>query len=68
MSDNSFGTTFGPSSPGAINLASGDTGNVDTSLTANGPSLATPAAPNADLDANGKGRLLANQRCAALLG
>jgi phospholipase C len=30
MSDNSFGTTFGPSSPGAINLVSGDTGNVDT--------------------------------------
>jgi phospholipase C len=30
MSDNSFGTTFGPSSPGAINLVSGDTGGVDT--------------------------------------
>jgi phospholipase C len=28
MSDNSFGTTFGPSSPGAINLASGNTGGV----------------------------------------
>jgi phospholipase C len=28
MSDNSFGTTFGPSSPGAINLAAGDTGDV----------------------------------------
>jgi phospholipase C len=28
MSDNFFGTTFGPSSPGAINLVSGDTGNV----------------------------------------
>ncbi len=28
MSDKSFGTTFGPSSPGAINLASGNTGNV----------------------------------------
>src|SRR5690242_20807228 len=27
MSDNSYGTTFGPSSPGAINLASGNTGN-----------------------------------------
>ena len=55
MSDNSFGTTFGPSSPGAINFASGDTGNVDTSHTANVPSLATSVAPNADLDANGKG-------------
>jgi phospholipase C len=28
MSDNSFGTTFGPSSPGAINLVAGDTGGV----------------------------------------
>src|SRR5215471_18298417 len=28
MSDNSFGTMFGPSSPGAINLISGDTGGV----------------------------------------
>jgi hypothetical protein len=28
MSDNSFGTTFGPSSPGAINLISGNTGTV----------------------------------------
>ena len=28
MSDNFFGTTFGPSAPGAINLVSGDTGNV----------------------------------------
>jgi len=55
MSDDSFGTTFGPSSPGAINLASGDTGNVDTAHSANIPSLATPTAPNADLTANGKG-------------
>jgi phospholipase C len=30
MSDNYFGTGFGPSTPGAINLASGDTGGVDT--------------------------------------
>src|SRR5215469_11614130 len=28
MSDNSFGTTFGPSAPGAINLVDGDTGGV----------------------------------------
>jgi phospholipase C len=28
MSDNFFGTTFGPSSPGAINLISGNTGGV----------------------------------------
>ena len=55
MSDDSFGTTFGPSSPGAINLASGDTGNVDTSHTANSPSISTPTSPNADLTSNGKG-------------
>jgi phospholipase C len=28
MSDNSFGTTFGPSTPGALNLVSGQTGGV----------------------------------------
>jgi phospholipase C len=28
MSDNSFGTTFGPSAPGAVNLVAGNTGNV----------------------------------------
>lgn len=31
MSDNSFGTTFGPSTPGMLNLVSGETGNVTTS-------------------------------------
>ena len=41
MSDNSFGTTFGPSAPGAINVVSGDTGNVDTAHEANNPSIAT---------------------------
>jgi phospholipase C len=55
MSDNSYGTTFGPSAPGAINLVSGDTGAVDTSHTANIPSLSTRAAPDGDLDADGKG-------------
>jgi phospholipase C len=55
MSDNSYGTTFGPSSPGAINLVSGDTGGVDMTHTANNPSIATPAAPNADLTADGRG-------------
>src|SRR5262249_19893088 len=35
MSDNSFNTTFGPSSPGAINLVSGNTGGVDMTHTAN---------------------------------
>jgi phospholipase C len=55
MSDNSYGTTFGPSSPGAINLVSGDTGGVDMTHTANNPSIATAAAPNADLTADGTG-------------
>ncbi|MEO9238636.1 MAG: alkaline phosphatase family protein, partial [Jatrophihabitantaceae bacterium] len=32
MSDNSFGTTFGPSSPGAINLVAGNTGTVGQSI------------------------------------
>ncbi len=52
MSDNSYGTTFGPSSPGAINLVSGDTGAVDMTHTANNPSQ---TGPNADLTADGKG-------------
>ncbi len=55
MSDNSYGTTFGPSSPGAINLASGNTGGVDMKHTANNPTISTPAAPNGDLTADGKG-------------
>jgi phospholipase C len=55
MSDNSYGTTFGPSSPGAISLVSGDTGEVDTAHEANSPSIATPTAPNADLTPNGLG-------------
>jgi phospholipase C len=55
MSDNSYGTTFGASAPGAINLASGDTGGVDMTHTANNPSIATAAAPNADLTPDGTG-------------
>jgi phospholipase C len=55
MSDNFFGTTFGPSSPGAINLVSGDTGGVDMTHTANSPSIATAAKPNADLTPDGHG-------------
>jgi phospholipase C len=55
MSDNSYGTTFGPSSPGAISVAAGDTGNVDMTHTANSPSVSTATAPNADLTANGNG-------------
>src|SRR3954449_11337568 len=55
MSDNSYGTTFGPSTPGAINLASGDTGGVYMGHTANNPSIATAAKPNADLTLDGQG-------------
>ena len=55
MSDNSHGTTFGPSAPGAINLISGDTGAVDMTHTADNPSKATTAAPDADLTADGNG-------------
>jgi phospholipase C len=55
MSDNSYSPTFGPSSPGAINLASGDTGDVDMTHTANSPSISTALKPNADLTENGKG-------------
>ena len=32
MSDNSYGTTFGPSTPGAINLISGQTNGVNATL------------------------------------
>jgi phospholipase C len=55
MSDNSWGTTFGPSAPGAINLVSGDTGEVDTGHMANNPSIATSTSPDADLTADGNG-------------
>jgi phospholipase C len=51
MSDNSYGTTFGPSSPGAVNLVSGNTGNVDTTHMVNHPSVG----PNSDLVADGNG-------------
>jgi phospholipase C len=47
MSDNFFGTTFGPSSPGAINLVSGNTGNVGIQI--NG------ANTNGDTVSDGKG-------------
>ena len=55
MSDNSFGTTFGPSAPGAINVTSGDTGNVDTSHMANNPSVSTPTSPDGDITPDGHG-------------
>jgi phospholipase C len=51
LSDNSYSTTFGPSSPGAINLVSGDSGGVDMTHTANNPSIG----PNEDLIGDGLG-------------
>jgi len=55
MSDNSFGTTFGPSAPGAINVTSGDTGNVDTSHMANNPSVSSSTSPDGDITPDGNG-------------
>jgi len=36
MSDNSYGTTFGPSTPGAVNLVSGQTGGVTGNINGTG--------------------------------
>jgi phospholipase C len=55
MSDNSFGTTFGPSAPGAVNLASGDTGAVDMAHTAMSPSVSSSSSPNGDITPDGLG-------------
>jgi phospholipase C len=55
ISDNSYGTTFGPSAPGAINLVAGDTGGVDPTHQANSPSISTPTSPNGDLTPDGNG-------------
>ncbi|HET9649755.1 MAG TPA: alkaline phosphatase family protein [Microlunatus sp.] len=45
MSDNSYGTTFGPSTPGALNLVSGQTSGFSTTssaVTANGSVVGDP--------------------------
>ncbi len=55
MSDNSYGTTFGPSAPGAINMVSGDTGGVDMTHAINSPSVSSATSPNGDLTADGQG-------------
>jgi phospholipase C len=59
MSDNSWETTFGPSAPGAINLVSGDTGDVDMNHTVNANLatqwIATSSAPNGDITPDGHG-------------
>jgi phospholipase C len=55
MSDNSYETTFGPSSPGAINLVSGDTGGIDTSHSVRGVLPVAPATTSFDAAADGTG-------------
>jgi phospholipase C len=55
MSDNSYSTTFGPSSPGALNLVSGNTGGVDTTHIVNSPSISTSTSPNGELTSDGLG-------------
>jgi phospholipase C len=40
MNDNSFGTTFGPSTPGAINVVSGQTNGVSKTLNGSGAVVA----------------------------
>ncbi len=59
LEDDSFGVTFGPSAPGAINVAAGDTGNVDTSHESGGPgnpvTVSTSTSPDGDITPDGKG-------------
>jgi len=56
LNDNSFGTTFGPSTPGAINVVSGDTGNFNLVNNAATPNSTTaPAAANTALVADAQG-------------
>jgi phospholipase C len=56
MNDNSFSTTFGPSSPGAINLVSGDTGGVDTTRVTSGALPTPPATTSGDVAGVGDGK------------
>ena len=68
MSDNSYGTTFGPSAPGAINLVSGDTGNVDMTHTDPTGVDLDRHRPRRRRHARRPRRLLADQRRPAVLG
>ena len=51
LNDNSFGSTFGPSTPGALNLIAGTTGNLvcggDSGDTYNSPGPCSPTSPPA---------------------
>ncbi|MGN8129739.1 phospholipase C [Paenarthrobacter sp. 22069] len=60
MSDNHFSTVFGPSTPGALNLVSGQTHGVKE-FTAAGQPVATPATGSSAVrqpDANGVGTVI----------
>ncbi|MCB5293395.1 phospholipase C [Arthrobacter sp. SO3] len=60
MSDNHFSTVFGPSTPGALNLVSGQTHGA-TEYTPAGQPVATPAAGSSAVrqpDANGVGTVI----------
>jgi phospholipase C len=48
MSDNSYGTTFGPSTPGALNLISGQTGGVTATLNGSGDITGTTVTGDPD--------------------
>ncbi len=66
MSDSSYNTTFGPSTPGALNLVSGQTGNAVDHATAGRAAGTVPDGPVAtdetygvrDPDANGVGTVI----------
>src|SRR6516164_8200967 len=57
MSDNSYGTTFGPSTPGLLNLVAGNTFPATLSGAASSPKIVNPTGPtgtlNGDLDPTG---------------
>ncbi|HUA50247.1 MAG TPA: alkaline phosphatase family protein [Solirubrobacteraceae bacterium] len=55
MSDNSYGTTFGGTTLGHINVVSGDTGGVDMAHTFGKLSISTPSSPNGVLTPDGLG-------------
>jgi phospholipase C len=55
MSDNSYGTTFGGTTLGHLNIISGDTGGVDVAHTSGKLSISTPSAPNGVLTPDGQG-------------
>ncbi len=57
MSDNSYGTTFGPSTPGALNLVSGQTAKAHAVSPAGTRTTDSYAVPN-QTDVNGSGTVI----------